>query len=403
MRVGIAYGREQLDVDVPQSSLVPVTPPAENGALADPAAAVRDALESPLGFPALRRALTPDDHVAVVVDESLPQLANLLAPVLEHITEAQVAPDAITVVCPPPSGPQPWVEALPDQFQEVRVEIHNPADRKRLSYLATTKQGRRIYLNRTVVDADQVVLLTRRGYDPLLGYSGAEGALFPALTDEATFQVVGSRLSMMPPGKEPWPLRREAAEVAWLLGVPFLVQVIEGTDSEVVHVLGGPVENSGEGQRLLDARWRVGVERPADVVVAGIGGDPARHTFEDLARGLACASRVVKPNGRIVLLTQAEPALGPGAELLRQEDEPGRVLTLLKEKPAFDREAAFQWASAAQQARLYVLDKLPAEVSEEMFATPLDNAGQVQRMLSGGESCLFLQDAHKTMALVRNP
>src|SRR5262245_459980 len=39
-----------------------------------PAALVRDALEHPVGFEPLRRALTPDDHVAVVVDDKLPYL-----------------------------------------------------------------------------------------------------------------------------------------------------------------------------------------------------------------------------------------------------------------------------------------------------------------------------------------
>lgn len=400
MRVAINYGRDHLEVEVPPGNLVPVRRQPFNGPLPDPAAAVRDALETPLGFPALRRALTPEDHVAVVVDETLPQLGTLLVPVLEHITQAHVAPDAITLICPTAAGNQAWVDELPEDYQEARVEVHDPSDRKKLAYLATTRQGRRVYLNRTAVDADQVVLLTRRGYDPLLGYSGAEGALFPALSDEATLAEAAGRLSMMPPGSEPWPLRREAAEVAWLLGVPFLVQVIEGQGTAVEQVLAGPVETSAEGQRLLDARWRLEVERPADVVVASVGGDPARHTFTDLARALACASRVVRPNGRIVLLTEAEPALGPAAELLRHADDPGRVLMRLKDAPAADRDAAFQWASAAQQARLYVLNKLPADVSEEMFATPLDHAGQVQRMVGGAESCLFLEDAHKTLALL---
>ena len=68
------FGRGQIDVAIPEDRLVGVRrrPPAP--ALADPAAAVRAALENPLGFPPLRRALTPDDHVTVVIDERLPRL-----------------------------------------------------------------------------------------------------------------------------------------------------------------------------------------------------------------------------------------------------------------------------------------------------------------------------------------
>ena len=65
---------------------------------------VRDALEKPFGFEPLRRALTPDDHVAVVVDEQLPHLAELLAGVLEHLGTAGIQPAAVTLLTAPPAA-----------------------------------------------------------------------------------------------------------------------------------------------------------------------------------------------------------------------------------------------------------------------------------------------------------
>ena len=102
MRLGIDYGRQHLDFEVSESKLIgvhrqPIVPP-----IMDRPVAVRAALETPLGFPALRRALTPDDHVTIVVDESLPHLAELVIPLLEHITAAAVHPEAITLLCAPP-------------------------------------------------------------------------------------------------------------------------------------------------------------------------------------------------------------------------------------------------------------------------------------------------------------
>jgi nickel-dependent lactate racemase len=400
MRTEIAYGLEHLELEVGDDRLVVTRRQPQAPPLADPAAAVADALESPLGFPPLRRALTPDDHVAVVVDEELPMLGRLLTPVLEHITRAHVRPEAITLLCLPGSSSQEWVDDLPDAFQEVRTEVHDPGNRKRLSYLATTRRGHRIYMNRTLVDADQLVVLTRRGYDPVLGYAGAEVALYPALGDEEAQRQSWERLTMTAPGSVAWPGQQEAVEVAWLLGVPFLVQVIEGADSDLAHILGGPMETSGEGRRLLDARWRVEVEGPADTVVVGVGGEPARHTFADLARALACAARVVKRGGRVVLLSSGEPELGEAAALLRQEGEPAAVIDLVRKQHPAEGVVAFQWASAAAQATVYLLSGLPGDTAEELFTVPLDHAGQVQRLLRDG-SCLFLSDAQKTLAEVR--
>jgi nickel-dependent lactate racemase len=400
MQMGIDYGREHVAVEVRADRLLPLRRPPVAPALADPGAAVRRALETPTGFPALRRALTPGDHVTIIVDPQLPRLAELLTPILEHVVQAQVDPGAITLLCPPLASAQGWLDDLPDGFNDVQVEVHDPGDRKRLSYLASTRQGRRLYLNRTAVDADQLVILARCGYDPLLGYAGAEGALFPALSDEATRKEMWDRLSLTAPGEKPRPARQEALEVAWLLGAPFCVHVIEGAGEDIAHVVGGLTDTGAEAHRLQDARWRGSVGRPAATVVASVGGDPARHGFTELARALACAARVVEPNGRIILLTQAEPELGPASALLRQADNPGRALDLLRQHRPPDMAAAFQWVSSVQKAQVYLLSGLPAETAEELLTVPLEHVRQVQRLVDAAGSCLFLADAHKLLAVV---
>lgn len=399
MRIGIDYGRQRLELDVDKLVNVHRAPLAP--ALADVPAAVRDALENPFHYPALRRALTPDDHLALVIDESLPRLERFLIPILEHLVQAQIAPEAITIVCPNESS-QPWVDELPDQFEEVKIEVHDPSERKKLAYLATTKQGRRIYINRTTVDADQIVVLCRRGYDPVLGYSGGEGSLYPALSDQATRQELAGKLSLAVPTDLPWPVRQEAEEVAWLLGAPFLVQVIEGAGDDIIHVLGGSLESNMECRRLLDARWRLEIDQPAQMVIASVTGDPAHHDFAVLAQALASAARAAEPGGKIVLLTTAKPELGPGAEIIRQAESPADALDLFKKEAPADLAAAVQWASAVQKNKVYLLSGLDLEIAEELFATPLDKAEQAQKLLNDGGRCLILPDTHKTMVVVRS-
>jgi nickel-dependent lactate racemase len=401
MRVSLNYGLSRFEAELPAGRLVAATPDGGPD-LADPAAAVRAALEEPFGFPPLRRALTPDDHVTVVVDEHLPSLAGLLAPVLEHVAGAGVSPAALTLLCPAPPAEHPWVAGLPEAFRGARVEVHDAADRRHLSYLATTRGGRRLYLNRSVVDADQLVVLTGRHYDPLLGYGGAEGAIYPAFSDEATRAELGKQVRLDPPGPEPWHARREAEEAAWLLGAPFFVQVIEGAGDELAGVVAGTAEASAEGRRRLDARWRRAVPRRADVVVAGLSGDPARQTFADLAAAAACATRVARPGGRIVLLSQARTGSTAGLDLLRQAEEPAEVLARLQGKHTLELAPVLQWAGAAAHARIALLSGLPDEAAEELFATPLSGPAGAQRLLDAGGSCLFLEDAHKALAVVES-
>src|SRR5262245_40489364 len=99
MPIRIDYGGASLDLDIPPDRMVAVRREIEPAALADAAELYRSVLENPTRFPALRLALTPDDHVAIVVDD-WHGLAEKLKPVLEHLREAHVRDENVTVVGP---------------------------------------------------------------------------------------------------------------------------------------------------------------------------------------------------------------------------------------------------------------------------------------------------------------
>jgi nickel-dependent lactate racemase len=397
MQVSIDYGRERLTVDVAAERLLALVRPVPAAPVVDPAAAVRDALEVPLRYPPLRRALTPDDHVTVVIDEHLPALPALLTAVVDHIASAGVSPEAVTLLCPPSSSRQEWVSDLPDRLEPVQVATHVAADRKQLAYLATTRKGRRVYLNRAVVDADQLVVLTGLRFDPQMGHAGAAGAVFPAMSDVETRHAWDKSLSMDAPQDAPWPARGEAEEVAWLLGAPFQVQVVEGAGDTVAAVQAGSNDAAADGRALLDRCWRGTVTRPADTVIAAMSGDPGRQDLGDMARALACAARVVRPNGTVVLLCQTRPALGEGFQRMMDQDDMERAFRSLAGAPPDDWPAVFAWLQTARRARILLLSGIPAEAAEGLFTTPLDQARQVQRLIDAGGDCLFLPDAHKLM------
>jgi nickel-dependent lactate racemase len=393
MRVAIDYGRTSLTVDVDAERLVSLER-SELSPLPNPTASVRDALESPLRYPALRRALTPDDRVTVLVDEHLPRLPELTAAVLEHIVSAGIDPSAITVLVSPSSLSHAWFAELPASLRGVQFEVHDPTERNRLAYLASTRKGRRIYLNRTAVEADQLVLLTGPRFDPLSGNSGAAGAIYPVLSDSATRQASDAAVTT----EDASVVRREADEVFWLLGAPFLVQVIEGAGDTVVQVLGGAADTAADGLQWLDRSWRAKGDRTADVVVATLSGDPARQDVHDLACALACAARMIKDDGVIVLLTEAAPALGEGFLKMQQIEEPRAALKQLRHAPPADWPAAYLWLEAVRKARVFLLSGWPTETAEALFTTPVQHARQVQRLLDAGGTCLILPDAHKLLA-----
>ncbi|HEY2908752.1 MAG TPA: lactate racemase domain-containing protein, partial [Gemmataceae bacterium] len=339
------------------------------------------------------------DRIALVVDESLPHLSELIAGVLEYLAGAGIPPSAVTAISPAGSA-QHWVNDLPETMAELQTEVHQPHDRRKLSYLAATKDGRRIYLNRSLVDADQAIILSARGYDPLLGHAGAEGAIYPTLADSDTVRSLVPKLSPQTAPDGDWPERAEATEVAWLLGAPFFLQVIEGFGDKVIDVLAGLADANSEGIERYDARWKSHLPELVDTALVTLTGDPARHDFAALARAAACGARVVKDGGTVIILSEADPELDSATNVLRRcDDPPEAVRTLFREKPA-DAAPAVQWSWAAGRARLYLASEIRPTTVEEMFATPLSGPKEVQRLLDAPGRIAIIPDAHKSWVAV---
>jgi len=394
--VSLIVGSDPWAFAVPADRRLPldrVTEPTRSSA---PATLMADALERPFGLTVpLRRAVTPDDHAVILVDERLPHLAEILVPLLEHLRLAGIDPANITLLVPPQSRDQRWVEELPDELGDVHIEVHAPDNREKIAYLATTKGERRVYLNRKIVEAELPIILSGRGFDPRVGYSGGAAFLFPQFSDAETLAAYAKEFSTAKRPEEPNALRTEAKEILKLLGAPFLVQVIEGPGDSIAEVLVGLPSASSEGVRLMKERWFGRVRRKADLVIAAISGTPERIGFRELATAMAAAGRVLEPNGRIVLLTAAAPPLDDSGDLLLKVDEPAAALKRIAKAKPDDAMPGTFWAYAAKKARLFVASGWPDELVEELFATPVRNAAEVQRLIDAAGGVLFLQDAHK--------
>lgn len=362
--------------------------------------ALRESLDNPYEFPALRRALTEDDQITIVVDERLPQLGTLITGLLEYLVDVGIRPEAITLLCAPPGTGQDWLDELPDALEEVRCEIHDPSDDKSLSFLNIMSQGRRLYLNTRMVDADQVIVLCGRRYDPFVGFGGGANAIYPTFSNVETQSETSQLPSLHLPEQSSWPLAEEAVEASWLLGAPFYIQAIEGQGDTIAGFVTGIVESMNEGQRLQNETWKRNVDTTVDTVVIGLSGDPKSHTFLDLADAVSMAVRVLGSHGRIILLTDAEPIQDANTSLVHQSEDPSAVLSKIGREQAFAYRAAWEWATAAEQAQIYLLSHWPSDFVEEMFAVPLDNPEQAQRLISTSESCLVLQDGQKTLAVL---
>ncbi len=393
----LTFGSENWLLTVPPERLVEPVRAHVVPSTVGPREMVRAALEKPYGFESLRRALTPGDHVCIVIDEKLPHLGEMVAAIIEHLLTAEIRCEDVTLLTTAPMAGSNWIDDLPDEFSDVKTEIHDPTDRKKLAYLATVAAEKRIYLNKTLVESDFAVILSGRDYDPVFGYIGAETTIFPTLSDDENLASFRDAFDATAPGEVVWPTRAQSVEVAYLLGTPFFVQAIEGQRGTICEVVAGLRDSSAEGIRRLDAHRRAKVDELPQTVIATIAESAARVTFADVAAAAACAARVVEPEGRIIVLTPTLPLNGEGVSILRAAGDPTSAERRIKKRFPDDHAAALLWAFAAKRGRIYVSGCPDADAVDELFATSITSANELQKLADAAERLLILPDAHKSM------
>ncbi len=398
MRVAIDYEAERAEFEVSEDRLVGVWHGPESRPDEEIRRRTLAALESPRGYPALRQAVVPGDRVVIPLDPATPGLGEILSAIREVLRGAGVEDESTHVVTTtqPPEG---WGEGLPPGLS---WDVHDPDDRAGLAYLASTPQGRRVYLNRKLTDADFVLPVGLIGFDSALGLRGPWSVIFPALSDAETQRAYRS-LATDDPGAS-WGEREtlsESAGVSWLLGSQLQVGVLPGAAGAAEVLAGAEEAVQDEGRRALESAWTFRADDRADLVVVGIGRPGYRATLSDLADGLATATGLVNRGGKILALTRVAGTPGPALGRLVGLDDPREALATLRGAEGdADYLAARKLARALAAADVYLLSDLEGQLVEDLGMVPLGKPSEARRLADVSASCLFVGRAEATRPVV---
>ncbi len=396
MLLRISFANEFIELDPGGSELVGFWEGPESLPKAEVAAEIRENLASPLAYPTLRQAVVEGDRVVIALDPSVDNPKELLEAVVEELAFGSIEREQIEIVLPwtPTWNP---AEFIPDG---VSLQIHNPDDRAGIAYLSSTNSGRRIYLNRRLVDADLVFPIGRLGFDFESGYRGPWTTLLPGLSDRATQEAFSSQShDELPKENESWPLLEESVEVGWLLGSQLQLAVLPGKTGLRRAIAGRFDAVRTAGIQALKADWTFSVQNRADLVVAGIGPEGG---IEAMSIGVSAAMGLVRRGGKIALLTRTTGEFGPACQKLLGVEDPTRGPSILKEAVGeSDYAIARRISRALAWADVFLLSNLDAQIVEDLSISVIEKPEQAKRLVSNSTSCIFLNQAELTRVEVR--
>ena len=372
-----------------------------DAAAVDVGEAVLDALAEPADYPPLSKCVVPGDRVAVAVEPGLVCSTEVVAAIVTHLKAARLSDCAVAVLCANESDRRRLAlggVGANGELADVQLVSHDASHASALGYLSNTENGRGIWLNRELCDADVLVAVSATASDLTWGNHGAYGAIYPSFADADV------RRRMNRPGPRQVSrqavdrARAEADRVGWLLGEPFSIYLVPGVGGGWHRVFAG-----GGGAAFTRARechaanWTVRAASEANLVVATLSGGVERQTWAHVGRAAEAAARLVEPDGTIALVTELvdEPS-----ESVRHLGEARSVAAAIKrlarERPD-DAQAAAGLARALVRARVYLVSKLDAEVVEGLGMVHVDDPRDIERLATRHATTALLADADRAV------
>jgi nickel-dependent lactate racemase len=403
MKVNFAFGRTGLPLELPEGFDYRVLEARSAVPLDDAAAAIKRALDTPIGCPLLIEMARGKRSAAISVCDITRPAPNreVLPPVLARLEAAGIPREGITILIATGLH-RPATEA---ELREIcgeetasryRVVNHHARELSEHRALGKTAAGTPVYIDDRFVSADLHITLGFIEPHLMLGYSGGRKLIAPGLAAQETIKVLHSPRFMRDPRAaegsiEDNPLPRELLEIAHMARHDFLVDVAlgRGTPRRPIAAVfaGDSVAAHRRGVEFVSRVMLETLDQPVDAVITTSAGYPLDLTFYQAVKGITAASHIVKPGGKILLLAACQEGVG-GPEFARMlaEGLPDHVfMKKIEGVPV----TVDQWQLeklamvTAHMEVLYYVPGLPREFHSALWGKSYASAEEAIRALTG--------------------
>ncbi|HEY8910170.1 MAG TPA: nickel-dependent lactate racemase [Desulfosporosinus sp.] len=325
----LAYGEETLSFRLPSSVNVQEIEAKASQPILNIELAILQAVAHPLGTAPLVEVVRPGDKVVIIVSDvtRLWVRADVLLPVLLDVLNGAGVPDKdISIVTATGDHRLQTLEehiAICGAKVLARVPIFDHECRAQdLVDMGKSSQGTPIIVNRRVWEADKVILTGGIAYHLLAGFGGGRKSIAPGVCGYEMIQqnhalaLLGGGPSGLNPNIETGkmegnPVAEDMLEIARLVGVDFILNVVVNEKKEFVYIAAGELHQAHlAGCRVTEEIFGIEIEEKADLVIVSCGGYPKDTQLYQAIKALDNATYAVQDGGVIILVSECSEGIG---------------------------------------------------------------------------------------------
>ena len=402
MKLEFGYGTGVQTVEVPDQNLLAelVSNPMTHARTGE--AAVRHALQHPIGSEKLHKLVKPGQKVAIITsDISRPMPTWQVMPaVLDELYAAGVAGEDITLVFALGSHRNHTEEEMRHlagerAFREVRCMDSTPDD---CVHMGVTSRGTDVDITRVVAEADVRICLGNIEFHYFAGYSGGAKAIMPGVSTPRAIQQ-NHRMMVSPDacaGKLVGnPIREDLEEAGAICGIDFIVNVVLDEHKQIVYAVAGDVtEAHRAGCAYLDQMYRKPIPQRADIVLVSQGGAPKDANLYQTQKALDNAKHAVKKGGTVILIGACQEGFGSQVfeSWLREAESSHALVERIGREFCLGGHKAAAIGMVLEDARIDFVSEMDEETVKSIFLVPQPDAQTAfdQAMARYGENATVI-------------
>jgi len=323
MRASLAFGRNGLEIDLPDTYDYSVLKSPSIAALPDPVASIEAALDRPAAGPSLASLAAGKRTAAISICDITRPAPNptVLPPLLRRLQAAGIPNEGIRILiatglhrAATPAEIRHIVgEETAANFEVLNHDARNASQHRRIG---TTKTGTPVFIDDRFLSADLHLSLGFIEPHLMLGFSGGRKLVAPGLAFEATIKELHSSRFMRDPraregSVDDNPLHAELLEIARMARHDFIIDVSLTRDRKIAAVFAGEPEAAHRtGFQWVSKALMQTLDKPFDAVITTGAGFPLDMTFYQSIKGITAASNIVRQGGNILLFGACDEGVG---------------------------------------------------------------------------------------------
>lgn len=324
----VPYSKTHIDFELPPGMHATVVESRPVPPLADPYAAVAEALAHPVSSPPLRALARPGDRVCIVfTDVTRASPDHILVPaLLQELEAAGVRDKDITLLCGigmhRPSTREERVAKLgADVVARYRVIDNEPCNPAALVDLGVTESGVPVLVHRAAVEADLLIATGIVEPHQYAGYSGGRKTVAVGAAGEALIAYTHGPAFVDHPGTrlgriEGNPFHEAVTEAARRAGLRFIINAVMDDEKRILKVAAGDPEAAFlELVAFARSVYEVPIPHQYDVAIGGVGYPKDTNLYQ-ASRAPSylhfAPTPVVRPGGYYIIPARCEEGAGEG-------------------------------------------------------------------------------------------